>query len=65
MKDKLKIMFITLHDDGISIQTDEGVAGYHRNGSISVFSGVDRSHVPGKVIFHDHRHKNNNTLSEQ
>ncbi|EBH1931894.1 hypothetical protein PQY08_002666 [Salmonella enterica] len=65
MKDKLTIMFITLHDDGISIQTDDGVAGYHWNGNISVFSGVDKSLIPDGVIFHDHRQKNDSMLSEQ
>lgn len=65
MKDKLTIMFITLHDDGISIQTNDGVAGYHWNGKISAFSGVDKNLIPDRVIFHDHRQKNDSTLSGQ
>ncbi|HDC2544487.1 TPA: Fur-regulated protein [Salmonella enterica] len=65
MKNELFVMFITLYDDGISIHTDKGVAGYRLNGNQSIFSGVSECEnlFPDKVIFHDHRQKNDNTPS--
>ncbi|EEP9142078.1 hypothetical protein HBD75_001540 [Salmonella enterica] len=63
MNNEPSIMFITLYDDGILLHANDGMAKYRLNGNQSVFSGVSEceSQFPDKVIFHDHRQKNDNT----
>lgn len=59
MPNEKKEMVIFLRDNGMSLQFPDGqCAGYGADGNIQVFSGIDRSIYPRKIILHDQRSMN-------